>query len=66
MSYLGLLLLLVLVILARSQGLEPRPPRFEAWCSIQLSYERDVFVNAYYMKTDVQRLRSLLRQQGLH
>ncbi len=26
--------------LARPQGLEPRTPRFEAWCSIQLSYGR--------------------------
>jgi hypothetical protein len=25
---------------ARSGGLEPPTPRFEAWCSIQLSYER--------------------------
>ena len=26
--------------MARPQGLEPRTPRFEAWCSIQLSYRR--------------------------
>ena len=26
--------------MARPQGLEPRTPRFEAWCSIQLSYGR--------------------------
>ena len=28
------------VRVARPQGLEPRTPRFEAWCSIQLSYGR--------------------------
>jgi hypothetical protein len=26
--------------LARSEGFEPPTPRFEVWCSIQLSYER--------------------------
>jgi hypothetical protein len=25
---------------ARSEGFEPPTPRFEVWCSIQLSYER--------------------------
>jgi hypothetical protein len=25
---------------ARSKGFEPLTPRFEVWCSIQLSYER--------------------------
>jgi hypothetical protein len=29
-----------LVGLARSEGFEPPTPRFEVWCSIQLSYER--------------------------
>jgi hypothetical protein len=29
-----------LVTLARSEGFEPPTPRFEVWCSIQLSYER--------------------------
>src|SRR5262249_49175451 len=27
-------------LLARSEGFEPPTPRFEVWCSIQLSYER--------------------------
>jgi hypothetical protein len=27
-------------LLARSEGFEPPAPRFEVWCSIQLSYER--------------------------
>jgi hypothetical protein len=27
-------------MLARSEGFEPPTPRFEVWCSIQLSYER--------------------------
>ncbi len=27
-------------LLARSKGFEPLTPRFEVWCSIQLSYER--------------------------
>jgi hypothetical protein len=27
-------------VLARSKGFEPLTPRFEVWCSIQLSYER--------------------------
>ncbi len=26
--------------MARSEGFEPPTPRFEVWCSIQLSYER--------------------------
>ena len=26
--------------LARSEGFEPPTPKFEVWCSIQLSYER--------------------------
>ena len=26
--------------MARSEGFEPPAPRFEVWCSIQLSYER--------------------------
>jgi hypothetical protein len=29
-----------LKLLARSKGFEPLTPRFEVWCSIQLSYER--------------------------
>jgi hypothetical protein len=29
-----------LILLARSEGFEPPTPRFEVWCSIQLSYER--------------------------
>jgi hypothetical protein len=29
--------------LARSEGFEPPTPRFEVWCSIQLSYERRCF-----------------------
>jgi hypothetical protein len=29
-----------LIYLARSEGFEPPTPRFEVWCSIQLSYER--------------------------
>jgi hypothetical protein len=29
-----------LKIVARSEGFEPPTPRFEVWCSIQLSYER--------------------------
>jgi hypothetical protein len=29
-----------LILLARSEGFEPSTPRFEVWCSIQLSYER--------------------------
>ena len=29
-----------IVLLARSEGFEPPTPRFEVWCSIQLSYER--------------------------
>src|SRR4051794_10730419 len=28
------------LVLARSEGFEPPTPRFEVWCSIQLSYER--------------------------
>src|SRR5262245_27630340 len=28
------------ILLARSEGFEPPTPRFEVWCSIQLSYER--------------------------
>src|SRR4051812_14681715 len=31
-------------LLARSEGFEPPTPRFEVWCSIQLSYERIVGV----------------------
>ena len=27
--------------MARREGLEPPTPRFEAWCSIQLSYRRE-------------------------
>ena len=27
-------------LVARSEGFEPPTPRFEVWCSIQLSYER--------------------------
>jgi hypothetical protein len=27
-------------LLARREGVEPPTPRFEAWCSIQLSYRR--------------------------
>jgi hypothetical protein len=30
----------VSVFMARSEGFEPPTPRFEVWCSIQLSYER--------------------------
>src|SRR5689334_984063 len=30
-------------VLARSEGFEPPTPRFEVWCSIQLSYERRAF-----------------------
>jgi hypothetical protein len=30
----------LLISLARSEGFEPPTPRFEVWCSIQLSYER--------------------------
>src|SRR5262245_27844977 len=30
----------LLILLARSEGFEPPTPRFEVWCSIQLSYER--------------------------
>ncbi len=29
-----------LKMLARREGFEPPTPRFEAWCSIQLSYRR--------------------------
>ena len=29
-----------LILVARSEGFEPPTPRFEVWCSIQLSYER--------------------------
>jgi hypothetical protein len=29
------------VCMARREGLEPPTPRFEAWCSIQLSYRRE-------------------------
>ena len=28
------------LLVARSEGFEPPTPRFEVWCSIQLSYER--------------------------
>jgi hypothetical protein len=31
-----------LSLLARSEGFEPPTPRFEVWCSIQLSYEREM------------------------
>jgi hypothetical protein len=31
-------------VLARSEGFEPPTPRFEVWCSIQLSYERRDFI----------------------
>jgi hypothetical protein len=32
---------------ARSEGFEPPTPRFEVWCSIQLSYERrGLFIGA--------------------
>jgi hypothetical protein len=31
-------------LLARSEGFEPPTPRFEVWCSIQLSYERRSFI----------------------
>src|SRR6185436_18360674 len=30
------------LLMARSEGFEPPTPRFEVWCSIQLSYERPV------------------------
>ena len=34
-------------LLARSEGFEPPTPRFEVWCSIQLSYERrGLFIGA--------------------
>ena len=36
-------------LLARSEGFEPPTPRFEVWCSIQLSYERGKMVA--YAKT---------------
>ena len=29
----------LLILLATSEGFEPPTPRFEVWCSIQLSYE---------------------------
>src|SRR3989304_3181040 len=29
-----------LILLARRKGFEPLTPRFEVWCSIQLSYRR--------------------------
>jgi hypothetical protein len=33
--------------MARSEGFEPPTPRFEVWCSIQLSYERrGLFIGA--------------------
>jgi hypothetical protein len=32
-------------LLARSEGFEPPTPRFEVWCSIQLSYERQGLSN---------------------
>ena len=33
-------------LVARSEGFEPPTPRFEVWCSIQLSYERRGFYKA--------------------
>src|SRR5262245_5656889 len=35
-----------LILLARSEGFEPPTPRFEVWCSIQLSYERRGFLQS--------------------
>jgi hypothetical protein len=29
--------------MARRKGFEPLTPRFEVWCSIQLSYRRSAF-----------------------
>lgn len=31
----------LLIGMARREGFEPPTPRFEAWCSIQLSYRRE-------------------------
>src|ERR1700674_3164143 len=43
--------------LARSEGFEPPTPRFEVWCSIQLSYER--------MRLDRWRSRCRVRTASL-
>ena len=36
--------------MARRKGFEPLTPRFEVWCSIQLSYRRRATVNAPYRR----------------
>ena len=36
--------------MARRKGFEPLTPRFEVWCSIQLSYERGGISIAYRVR----------------
>ena len=42
--------------LARSEGFEPPTPKFEVWCSIQLSYERASGIGS---GSDIARLNRL-------
>ena len=46
--------------MARPQGLEPRTPRFEAWCSIQLSYGRVVLKQVGHVAASLRASQSRL------
>jgi hypothetical protein len=48
--------------LARSEGFEPPTPRFEVWCSIQLSYERTA-VSLAKTQADSKQLRMVEAQR---
>jgi hypothetical protein len=47
---------------ARSEGFEPPTPRFEVWCSIQLSYER-TDVSLAKTPADSKQLRTVEAQR---
>jgi hypothetical protein len=51
-----------LILLARSEGFEPPTPRFEVWCSIQLSYERTA-VSLAKTPADSKQLRMVEAQR---
>src|SRR5262249_38216211 len=57
-----------LILLARSEGFEPPPPRFEVWCSIQLSYERRGFLQSAGPRSGVKRAsqQTVCRRPGAH
>jgi hypothetical protein len=57
--------------MARPEGLEPPTPRFEAWCSIQLSYGRVTLSvpipdPARATRAGIQRVAPVARQTPLH